>query len=80
MEKAKQDSQVNVVMQEALPRWRTVKDLAKDYNCTDTTIWNMVRDGRLPKPTRFSSQMLRWHIDDLEEHDAKLRECGGVEK
>ena len=79
METAKQDNQANAV-QRIPPRWWTVKDLANDYSCTETTIWNMVRDGRLPKPTRFSSQMLRWHIDDLEAHDAKLRERGGFEK
>ena len=76
METVKQDNQVSGGMQGAR-RWRGVKYVADWLDCTETTVWAMVRDGRLPPPTRFSSQMLRWHDDDLKAYVDKVR---GVEK
>jgi predicted DNA-binding transcriptional regulator AlpA len=54
--------------------WLSVKDLSKRYRVTTTTIWNWTREKRLPRPHSLSSQTMRWHIDDILEHDQKVRE------
>ncbi len=54
--------------------WLSVKDLSKRYRVTTTTIWNWTREKRLPQPHSLSSQTMRWHIDDIVEHDQKVRE------
>ena len=53
--------------------WLSVKDLSKRYRVTTTTIWNWTREKRLPRPHSLSSQTMRWHIDDIQEHDEKVR-------
>lgn len=63
---------LNVV--EVTAPWLSVKDLAKRYSVTTTTIWNWTREKRLPRPHSLSSQTMRWHIDDIVEHDEKVRE------
>ena len=65
---------VDLKVVEVSAPWLSVKDLSKRYRVTTTTIWNWTREKRLPRPHSLSSQTLRWHIDDIVEHDQKIRE------
>jgi len=65
---------VDLKVEEVSAPWLSVKDLSKRYRVTTTTIWNWTREKRLPRPHSLSSQTLRWHIDDILEHDEKVRE------
>ena len=55
------------------PAWCTDLELAERYRVSRITIWRWARDGHLPKPVRLSPGATRWALDEIEEHDARLK-------
>lgn len=52
-------------MNDDIPLFLTVMDLAKLLRVGRWTIFNYIRQGRLPQPQRITSRNVRWHRDDL---------------
>jgi len=50
----------------------TVKDLERKLKVSKRTIWNMLRQGRIPGPVRVGSRSTRWLASDISE----WLECG----
>jgi predicted DNA-binding transcriptional regulator AlpA len=48
-----------------IPLFLTVLDLAKLLRIGRWSIFNYIRQGRLPQPQRITSRNIRWHRDDL---------------
>lgn len=44
-----------------------VKQASKLLNLGQSTIWRLVKKGRLPKPIKFGSRCVRWRRASLEE-------------
>jgi predicted DNA-binding transcriptional regulator AlpA len=49
----------------------SVAQLARRYNVVRSTIWRWVSRGELPPPVKFSDQVTRWRLDEIERHDAE---------
>ena len=43
------------------------KQISERYNISRGTVWNWLRDGKLPKPVKLSSACTRWRLSDLEQ-------------
>jgi predicted DNA-binding transcriptional regulator AlpA len=46
----------------------SVKDICRIYGVCDRTVWDWMRKGHLPKPTRIGPRLLRWKRADIERH------------
>ncbi len=44
----------------------TVADVSKFAGLGESTVWEMSRDGRLPKPIKLGARMTRWLPSDME--------------
>ena len=52
--------------------WSTDKQLARHYGVTRKTIWDWVREGRLPKPKKLTPRRTRWSNAEIAQHDQKI--------
>jgi predicted DNA-binding transcriptional regulator AlpA len=48
------------------PAYLSCASLARELDCSETTIHELVRRGVLPKPLRLSSGTVRWRWADVE--------------
>lgn len=53
--------------------WSTDKQLARHYGVTRKTIWDWVREGRLPKPKKLTPRRTRWSNVEIAQHDQKIK-------
>ncbi len=42
-------------------------------SCSSSTVWRMVKDGRLPKPKKQSERVTVWNVGELREALARCR-------
>jgi prophage regulatory protein len=54
-------------------RFVSSKYVARRLDVSESTVWKWARSGKLPRPTRFSPQITRWKIGDLEEWERQQR-------
>ena len=47
------------------------KKVAERYGIARSSVWYLVKQGRLPSPTKISANITRWNIETLDAHDAK---------
>ena len=52
--------------------WSNDKQLARHYGVTRKTIWDWVREGRLPKPKKLTPRRTRWSNAEIAQHDQKI--------
>ena len=52
------------------------KQLTRHYGATCKTIWDRVREGRLPKPKKLTPRRTRWSNAEIAQHDQKIRNLG----
>ena len=53
--------------------WSNDKQLARHYGVTRKTIWDWVREGRLPKPKKLTPRRTRWSNAEIAQHDQKIK-------
>lgn len=46
----------------AYVRMPVVKEL---FSCSEATVWRMAKDGRLPRPHKYSTGMSGWNVGEL---------------
>ncbi|NMF96134.1 AlpA family phage regulatory protein [Aromatoleum toluolicum] len=46
----------------AYVRMPVVKEL---LSCSEATVWRMAKDGRLPRPHKYSTNMSGWNVGEL---------------
>ena len=56
--------------------WSNDKQLARHYGVTRKTIWDWVREGRLPKPKNLAPRSTRWSSAEIAQHDQKIKNLG----
>lgn len=54
--------------------WLSDKDLSERYGVHRVTVWGWVRDDSFPAPQKLAANTTRWHREDIEQHEARLRE------
>ena len=54
-------------------RWSNDKQLARHYGVTRKTIWDWVREGRLPKPKKLTPRRTRWSNAEIAQHVQKIK-------
>ena len=57
------------------PVFLTVKDVAARYQISVASVYRWVKEGSLPKAVQLAKNCSRWHLDDLLEHESRLRAC-----
>ncbi len=58
-------------MSETEARFISDKKVAERYGIARSSVWYLVKQGRLPSPTKISDNITRWNIETLDAHDAK---------
>jgi len=53
--------------------WSNDKQLARHYGVTRSTMWDWVREGRLPKPKKLTPRRTRWSNAEIAQHDQKIK-------
>ncbi|MBB1492964.1 AlpA family phage regulatory protein [Paracoccus sp. MC1854] len=48
------------------PEWMTDRQVAAWLSCHKSTVWDMAKKGRLPKPYKLSNGMSRWLWSELQ--------------
>lgn len=61
-------------MQHANETWLSDKQVAARYSVSRITVWRWCRNGNLPEPRKLGENTTRWHVADLDAHDARVRE------
>jgi len=59
-------------MPETQARYINDKQVGERYNIARSSVWYLVKVGRLPKPTKISENITRWNIKVLDAHDEKI--------
>jgi len=47
----------------------TVKKLCARYEKSERTVFNMIKDGRLPPPIDPETKPLEWYLEEIIEHE-----------
>jgi prophage regulatory protein len=55
-------------------RYASDRALAERFGVDRCTIWRWYRAGLFPAPVKLSPGCTRWALDDIEAHEASLRE------
>ena len=55
----------SVVGVEAMDRWLSPAELAKELGISHSTIFIWVKEGRLPQGVKFSPRVRRWRLRDV---------------
>ena len=53
--------------------WSNDKQLARHYGVTRKTIWDWVREDRLPKPKKLTPRRTRWSNAEIAQHVQKIK-------
>jgi len=51
--------------------WSSDKTLARYYTTSRKTIWEWVREDKLPKPQKLSANTTRWHNSEVKAYHQK---------
>ncbi|WP_112874942.1 helix-turn-helix transcriptional regulator [Paracoccus endophyticus] len=49
------------------PEWLTDKQVAAWLSCHKSTVWDLAKAGRIPKPHKFTNGMSRWNWEELQQ-------------
>jgi prophage regulatory protein len=53
--------------------WLSDKEVAARYGVSRVSIWRWARAGKFPQPHKVSEAVTRWHVEDLDAYDQRLR-------
>ena len=56
--------------QRKIRKWVSAKYLSEYFDVSQVTIWTWTRQGRLPKPKKFSDNCTRWNLQEIQETEA----------
>ncbi len=56
--------------QPATLKWVSAKYLADYFQVTQMTIWTWAREGKLPRPKKFSHNCTRWDFDAIQQAES----------
>lgn len=53
------------------PEWLTDKQVAAWLSCHKSTVWDLAKADRIPKPRKFTNGMSRWSWEELQKWKAE---------